>query len=79
MVNLYILENEKKEHYVGHTSNKDSRLKYHNGGNVKSMKPYSPFNLIYSEEFSTKGEAFKREQQIKRYRHGGAFKKLIGV
>lgn len=33
--------------------------------------------LVYEEKFNTKGEAFKREQQIKNYKHGEAFKKLV--
>lgn len=54
MYSVYILKSLKKEwYYIGHTSNKDYRLKYHNNGKVGSTKPYSPFNLIYSEEFST--------------------------
>lgn len=55
------------------------RLKYHNEGKVKSSRPYAPFALVYEEKFETKGKAFKREQQIKKYRHGEAFKKLIGI
>ena len=35
--------------------------------------------IFYKEEFKTKGEAFKRELQIKSDKHGTAFKKLIGV
>ena len=74
----YILKSLRKDwYYIGHTSNKTSRLKYHNSGKVKSTKPYAPFVIIYSEEFATKSDAFKREQQIKNYRHGEAFKKLV--
>lgn len=77
---VYILKSLKiKWYYTGHSSNVDSRLKQHNGGYNKSTKAYRPFELIHSEFFKTKGEAFKREQQIKSYRHGEAFKKLIGV
>ena len=80
MYSIYIIKSLNKEwYYVGHTQNKNTRLKYHNGGRVKSTKFYAPFALVYSEEFKTKSEAFKREQQIKRYRHGEAFNKLIGV
>ena len=31
----------------------------------------------YAETYNTKSEAFKREQQIKSYKSGEAFKKLI--
>ena len=77
---IYILKSVKNEwYYTGHSSNVDERLKQHNEGRNKSTKAYRPFELIYTESFSTRGEAFKREQQIKKYRHGQAFKKLIGA
>jgi len=51
--------------YVGFTSNMDRRLYYHNSGFEKSTKPYSPFNLIYSEEVLTRTEARLREKFLK--------------
>lgn len=56
-----------------------NRLDYHNKGKVRSTRHYSPFILIYNENFGTKSEAFKREQQIKSYKHGDAFKKLVNA
>ncbi len=49
----------------------------HNLGKVKSTKFYKPWKVIYTETFNTKPEAYKREQQIKSYKSGEAFKKLI--
>ena len=75
---VYILKSLQKDwYYVGHTFNKTSRLKYHNNKKVRSTRPYAPFIIVYTEEFGTKGEAFKREQQIKSFKHGEAFKKLV--
>ncbi len=34
--------------------------------------------MVYYEKFSSKREAIKREKQIKSYKGGNAFKKLIG-
>ncbi len=80
MFATYILKSQTKEwYYIGHTSNIENRLKEHNMGRSKSTKPYMPLVLKYKEDFNTKGEAFKREQQIKNYKHGEAFKKLIGI
>ena len=77
---VYILKSTKKEwYYIGHTSNISKRINEHNLGKSRSTRPYQPFELIYEEEFKTKGEAFKRELQIKSYKHGTAFKMLIGV
>lgn len=78
MFSVYVLKSLRKNwYYVGYTSDKQNRLESHNSGRVKSTKSYTPFNLIYSEDFLTKAEAFKRELQIKRYKHGEAFKNLI--
>ncbi len=76
----YILRSKINDwYYISHTLDKYKRLRTHNAGKNKSTKPYRPFEIVYEEEFETKSEAFKREQQIKKYKHGEAFKKLIGV
>ena len=41
------------------------------------MKKYLPWKIVYTETFKTKSEAYKRELQIKSYKGGNAFKKLI--
>ena len=80
MFTTYILKSLIKDYYyIGHSENVQKRLSEHNAKRNKSTKPYAPFKITYKENFETKGEAFKREQQIKRYKHGEAFKKLIGV
>ncbi len=76
---VYILESLKFDrYYTGHTSDIEGRLKKHNSGQVKSTKPYAPWKLIHNEEFELKSEAFKREMEIKKYKSGIKFKKLIG-
>lgn len=78
MFSTYILKSIDKDwYYIGHAFDLINRLKQHNAGRSKSTKPYRPFALVHEERFKTKGEAFKREQQIKKYKHGEAFKKLI--
>lgn len=49
------------------------------GGNrkVRSTKAYSPWDIVYVEEFASKLGAYKRELKIKSYKGGEAFKKLI--
>ena len=75
---VYILRSKKSErYYTGHTSNIDKRLKEHNSGKVRSTKAYVPWEIIYSEKYESKSEAFQREMQIKKYKSGEAFKKLI--
>ena len=75
---VYILKSVKDgEHYIGFTTNLEKRLKFHNQGMQRSTRYRIPFIMIYSEVFDTKDEALKREKQIKSYKGGDAFKKLI--
>ena len=63
--------------YVGHTSNLEERLRRHNAGLVHSTKAYKPWKIVYTENKDNKSDAYKREMQIKSYKHGEALKKLI--
>ena len=42
-----------------------ARLNRHNRGYEKTMRPYSPFQLIYKEEFSTRKDARIHEKYLK--------------
>jgi len=64
-------------YYIGSTENLDRRLSDHNSGKVKSTKAYKPWKLVYTESFDTKSDAIKRERQIKSYKSGSAFKRLL--
>ena len=76
---VYVLRSEKKgRHYVGHTKNLEKRLKQHNDGKTRSLKAHLPVRVVYVEERSSKQEAYRREKQIKNYKGGEAFKRLVG-
>ncbi|MFA6132096.1 MAG: GIY-YIG nuclease family protein [Patescibacteria group bacterium] len=78
MFNTYILFSEKHDrYYIGSTSDINTRLQRHNAGATASTKPFRPWVLVYEEKFETKTEARKRENQIKKYKGGRAFKKLV--
>ncbi len=78
MYNVYILKSLKfNRYYIGHSKNLEKRLKQHNQGKVKSTKAYRPWECIYTESFVNKQTAYKREMEIKAYKSGLAFKKLI--
>jgi len=80
MYYVYILKSINGNHYyIGHTYDLDKRLTEHNSGLVKSTKKYLPWEIIYTEPYETKSEAYRRELQIKSYKGGTAFKKLIDV
>ena len=51
--------------YAGLTNDIERRVAEHNAGKNKTTKPYRPFKLIYSESFSTKVEARKKEKYLK--------------
>ncbi len=42
-----------------------------------SVRHRGPFELIYKEEVETKIEAIRREKEIKSYKGGEAFRKLV--
>lgn len=78
MYYVYVLQSvQSRRYYIGSTEDYGKRLKQHNAGLTKSTKSYRPYVLVYIEEFAKRGEALKREKQIKRYKSGNEFKKLI--
>ena len=63
---VYVLKSLKDgHHYIGYTGNLLRRLKEHNDGKTASTRYRRPFELIYTEEFSEKEEAEKREKFFK--------------
>ena len=78
MYHVYILQsNRTGKFYIGSTNDPEGRLQRHNHGKNRYTAHGLPWNLIYSESFTTRPEAYKREMQIKRYKGGEAFRKLI--
>lgn len=77
---VYILKSFKNgRYYVGHTNDIERRLKQHNNGFSVYTKKYIPWSLIYTEEFETRSLAIKRDLEIKKYKGGIKFKKLLGL
>ena len=74
---IYILENPEGKHYIGYTNNLEDRLKRHNTNQVRWTSKKGPWNIIYKEIYETRQEAYRREKQIKSYKGGEAFKKLL--
>jgi len=75
---VYILQSLKDHnYYIGSTSNVEARVKYHNAGLQRSTRSRIPFKLVLFEMFETKNEALLREKQIKSWKGGNEFKKLI--
>ena len=75
---VYILKSIKDGgYYVGETKNVSARLHFHNAGLQKSTRNRTPWEVIHVEVWSDRKEAFTREKQIKLFKGGEAFKKLI--
>lgn len=63
---VYILRTSKNTLYTGQTNNLEKRLKKHQSGKgAKYMRSFENFELVYSEHFSTRSEAMRREIEIK--------------
>lgn len=78
MYYVYILKSKKTgKHYTGYTKNIPNRLRYHNSGKTKSLWKHRPLEVVRIEEYNTLEFARKRERQIKSYKGGEAFKKLL--
>lgn len=78
MYKVYILRSNKfGRYYIGCTKNLYNRLDLHNKGKVRWTKAYCPWEIVYTEEYEKKEEAYKREKEIKSYKGGEGFKRLI--
>jgi putative endonuclease len=62
---VYVIRSEKGKIYVGSTSDITSRIEHHNNGDSYWTSRYKNWKLVYSEEFSTRGDAMKREKELK--------------
>src|SRR4030042_6812509 len=62
---LYILLCDGKTFYVGITNNFKERLKFHKSKKAFFTKKFSDIKMVYTEMFSNKTEAARREKQLK--------------
>ena len=77
---LYILYSAKLDKfYIGHSGDDiNERLRKHNS-NHKGFTGKAPdWKILYTEDFSTKEEAYKREREIKSWKSRKLILKLIG-
>ena len=63
---VYVLLSERDgRQYVGVTERLERRLHEHAVGAVVSTRYRRPLNLLYTEDFADKGDAWKREKFLK--------------
>lgn len=78
MYYLYILKSiNYDKNYTGVTGDIKARLAQHNSGKSKWTKSWKPWNVVYTEQFATLGEAKKREWFLKCTPQGGKEKRNI--
>ena len=78
MYTVYILfSSSNDKYYVGHTSNLQDRLKRHNQGRSKSTKTGIPWEVVYTEIYNSKSEAYQREMKIKKQKSRKYIEQLI--
>lgn len=66
MFYVYLIKSTLKNwNYVGFTTDVEKRLTEHNSGNVRSTKPYKPFELLFVQEVKTRIEARDLEKFLK--------------
>jgi putative endonuclease len=67
---VYILHCEDGSYYTGHAKDVEKRYKMHEMGvGAKYTRIHKPEKLVYVEELESRGEAMKRERQIKKLSH----------
>ena len=63
---VYLLRCSDDSYYVGHTNDLEQRLAAHERGAIEGYTlSRRPVVLVFSDQFSTRLEAFHRERQIK--------------
>ena len=67
---VYILLCRDGSLYTGHAKNVERRLEMHKKGRgARYTRIHEPEKLVYVEKFESRGEAMRRERQIKTLSH----------
>jgi len=75
---MYILRSVASgKFYIGHTENLAKRLFEHNRNRTPSTRSRGPWELVYTEEFTTRSQASRRERQVKRMKSHTWIKQVV--
>ena len=78
MFTVYVLRSLKSgTYYVGQTNNLADRIKRHNSNTEKATRNRGPWELVYSEQFATRAEAWNREREIKAQKERAYIDRLV--
>ncbi|MBW3569026.1 GIY-YIG nuclease family protein [Candidatus Parcubacteria bacterium] len=76
---VYFLRNSVNRLYIGQTDDLQRRLIDHQSSHgAKFIKDYGNFKLVYMEQFETRAEAMKRENQLKKWSRAKKEALIIG-
>ena len=67
---VYILRTSSNTLYIGQTNDLNKRLREHESKSVKAskyIKYFDSFKLVYSEKHDSRGEAMRREYELKKW------------
>ena len=66
MYTVYVLRSESSgKLYIGQTGNFPKRLSEHHAGTARYTRGRGPWQLVHTEEFSTRALAMRREKFLK--------------
>ncbi|WP_438425829.1 GIY-YIG nuclease family protein [Aquimarina macrocephali] len=75
---VYIIQSLKDDSfYIGYSANIEERINKHNSGNSRYTSKKIPWRLVYTEEFSSKSDAIKRERFLKKQKNRNFYLRLI--
>jgi len=78
MYHFYIIYSKKAhKYYIGHTSNLSERLVKHNANHKGFTGTYCDWEIVYSEDYETKSEAYAREREVKNWKSSKMIQQLI--
>jgi len=67
---VYVILCEDGSFYTGYTKNLNARIKLHmEGKGARYTRIHKPTRLVYSEEYSSRAEAMRRERKMKKLKH----------
>jgi len=81
---IYVIKSQSSgKIYIGQTNNLELRLQRHNcevkgRSNCYTHKNTGLWEVVYKEEFNSRGEAIKREKKLKSYRGRMFIKAILG-
>ena len=75
---VYVIKNKNGKLYIGQTNNLKRQLFEHNSGLSRYTSSFKGlWNLVYQESWPTRGQAIKREKELKTGRGRDFLKRVL--